>query len=58
MIVMNVSQQVVILFAIIFVIIAVIAVTVYHQNQLNSFFDSSSNRQLEKVNFLIYPICH
>ena len=54
----NVGQQFVILFALILVIIALIAVIIYHQEAMTSLVDSSSYKQSEKLTFLVYPICH
>ena len=45
--VVNIGRQVATLFALIFVIIAVIAVIIYHQEQLVSFIDVTSDRQLD-----------
>ena len=56
--VVNTGQQVAILFALISVIIAVIAVIIYHENQLVSFVDSASDRQIDKFDLVFYPICH
>ena len=54
----NTGRQVAILFALISVIMAVIAVIIYHQEQLVSFIDVTSDRQLDKFNLVFYPICH
>jgi len=56
--VVNTGQQVAILFALISVIIAVIAVIIYHEKQLVSFVDSASDRQIDKFDLVFYPICH
>ena len=56
--VVNTGQQVAILFALISVIIAVIAVVIYHEDQLVSFVDSASDRQIDKFDLVFYPICH
>ena len=56
--VVNIGRQVAILFALIFVIIAVIAVIIYHQEQLILFIDTASDRQLDRLELVFYPICH
>tara|TARA_Y100001978_G_C23328279_1_gene261656 strand:- start:237 stop:425 length:189 start_codon:yes stop_codon:yes gene_type:complete len=56
--VVNIGRQVAILFALIFVIIAVIAVIIYHQEQLTLFIDTASDRQLDRLDLVFYPICH
>ena len=43
----NTGRQVAILFALIPVIMAVVAVIIYHQEQLVSFIDVTSDRQLD-----------
>ena len=56
--IINVAQQLVILFALILVIIALIAVIIYHQDGMSSFVAYPSYKQTEKLTFLLYPICH
>ena len=56
--VVNTGRQVAILFALISVIIAIIAVIIYHEEQLISFIGSASDRQLDKFDLVFYPICH
>ena len=56
--IINVAQQLVILFALILAIIALIAEIIYHQDTMTSFVDSFSYKQTEKLTFLVYPICH
>jgi len=56
--VVNIGRQVATLFALIFVIIAVIAVIIYHQEQLTLFIDTASDRQLDRLDLVFYPICH
>ena len=54
----NTGRQVAILFALISVIMAVIAVIIYQQERLVSFIDVTSDSQLDKFNLVFYPICH
>ena len=56
--IINVAQQLVILFALILVIIALIAVIIYHQDGMSSFVASPPYKQTEKLTFLLYPIRH
>ena len=56
--IINVGQQLVILFALILVIIALIAVIIYHQEAMTMLVDSYPYKQSEKLTFLVYPICH
>ena len=58
MILVNTGRQVAILFALISVIMAVIAVIIYQQERLVSFIDVTSDSQLDKFNLVFYPICH